>query len=103
RGAVLLRGDREIDRQVVDAEVVELELDAAGGTRVGLHHAGGVDGGLLGDALAVLPGLGRDVGLAHHALHDAAAVSQLQEGELAAPTLVCDPAAAEASMAALRE
>ncbi len=92
-GAVVLRGDREVVGQVIDPEVGELDLDAGGRALVLLDHARQMDRGLLRHPLDVGPGRLGDVGPARHRLHDAAAVTDLEEADLAARALLHDPAA----------
>ncbi len=90
-GAVLLLGDGVALGVLDDLQVGDRQLVAAGGPRVGPHHAAHADRGLLaqlaepGVALRV-EGVGPD-----DALEDAGAVAQQQEGHLAAGPEVVDP------------
>ncbi|OQC35304.1 MAG: hypothetical protein BWX64_02517 [Acidobacteria bacterium ADurb.Bin051] len=91
--AMLLRGDREVVREVIDPEVGEEQLEAARGAAVGPHRAHGADRRLLRHPLHLAPGLGREVLPAGDRLDDAGAVAELEEGDLAARALLDEPAA----------
>src|SRR6185312_4395874 len=91
RRAVLFGGDGIVLGEAQDLEAARLDLDADRGALVLLDGAAHPDGGLLGDALDVRPGLFGDVLAAGHGLHDAAGGAHLEEGDLAAGALIVDP------------
>src|SRR6266850_2544351 len=93
RGAVLLRGDREVVTGSHDPQVRRRQLDAARGARVGAHGTADLDRGLLSEPAKRLPRSLRDVFLREHNLQVAGAVTQRHEPDLARGARGHDPPA----------
>ena len=91
-GAMLLRRDGVLLRDVEDLEAGGMELVAERGAGVFADNARDLDAALLGEPLGALKDLLGDVVLAHDALDDGRAVAELQEVDLAARADVVDPA-----------
>src|SRR5579862_3192092 len=90
--AVFLRSDRIRLGQVYGLQVLDAELVAQRGARVGTHHAGDDEGGFLRQMVRQRELLRRYVVLEHHALQHAGAIAELQEVQLAAGAPVVEPA-----------
>src|SRR5689334_5814919 len=92
-GAVLLRRDRELaGRRAERDDLLHADLVLALALAVLLHGARHADGRLLREPRDAVERLVADVAFERDALHDAEAVAQLDERELAARTQVVDPA-----------
>src|SRR5690606_24670651 len=97
---VLLGLDRVVHRAgAEDLQLLDPELEAAGGASVGAQLAGDLHGGLLGELGEAGPGCLVDLVLHDHALDHPGAVADDDEGdpalgaEMRHPTLDCDGAA----------
>ncbi len=82
--AVLLRRDRVVVAGSDEPHLADAELDAAGRALVGAHHARHLEARLLRQLLGRLELLLGHLALDHHPLDEAAAVTKLQERDLAA-------------------
>ena len=79
--------------ELEDFDVLDVELEAAGGALVGADFGGDDDAGLLREGLDAVEDLGRDGGLGDDALDGAGAVAEDGEEELAGLAHVVEPAA----------
>ncbi|MNY02751.1 hypothetical protein D3C86_1353360 [compost metagenome] len=92
--AVLLGRDGILaERHLDHLDRGDRQLEAALGALVGADGAGHDAGGLLAQGVGGVPALVADLGLDDDGLHDARAVADLQELELALGALVVEPAA----------
>jgi len=88
---MLLGGDRELLRDLVDLDPAHRELVAPRRPGVLAHDAGEGERALLREGLRLLPGRFRDIGLRDHRLHEARAVAKDQKLELSARPAIVEP------------
>ena len=91
--AVLFRLNRIVVAFAVNGKILDRELVTAWSPCVGTHGAGYEDRRLLVQVLETRPHFGRYLFLHEHALHDTAAITQHDEGDLAVCARGLDPTA----------